>query len=161
MNAQDVDLVLNGEPRRVQVRADETLLRTLRDTCDVVSVRGACGIGICGTCTVLLDDKVASSCILLTRQVAGRRVETSEGLTGPNGSLDRVQDAFVRAGAYQCSFCIPAMALTVRACLEERPDADVDTVREYLGGNLCRCGTYPQVLDAVTRLLADDTTVTG
>lgn len=149
---------LNGSPVTVTVRNDEPLLETLREACGLTSVRGSCGIGMCGTCTVLLDGRVVSACILLTRQVAGRSVVTSEGLVSDAGELDAVQSAFVRAGAYQCSFCIPAMALTVRAYLDEQPDPDVEGAREYLGGNLCRCGTYPEILDAVTELVAGTAT---
>lgn len=145
---------LNGRQRRLEVAGDETLLQTLRETFALASVRGTCGIGICGTCTVLLDGKVVSSCLLLTRQVDGRSLTTSEGLVRADG-LDAVQEAFVRAGAYQCAFCIPGMTLAVRACLDEHPDADIETVRHYLSGNLCRCGTYPQILAAAEELIRD------
>lgn len=146
-------LNVNGETRTLRVRNDEPLVRTLRREFELTSVRGTCGIGICGTCTVLLDGRVASSCILLTVQAADRTITTSEGLLAADGGLSEVQEAFVRNGAYQCSFCIPAMALTVHAALTEGPDRDVEEVREYLGGNLCRCGTYPQILEAVRDVL--------
>lgn len=143
---------LNRRQRRLRVADDETLLTTLRDALGLTSVRGTCGIGICGTCTVLVDGRVVSSCLLLTRQTDGHAVTTAEGLVDGD-DLDEVQQAFVDCGAYQCSFCIPAMTLAVRACLDEQPDATVDDVREYLAGNLCRCGTYPQILDAAARLV--------
>lgn len=143
---------LNRRQRRLRVSGGETLLATLRETFGLTSVRGTCGIGICGTCTVMVDGQVVSSCLMLTRQVAGRAVTTAEGLVD-QGRLDEVQEAFVDCGAYQCSFCIPAMTLAVRACLNEQPEATVDDVREYLSGNLCRCGTYPQILDAAARLV--------
>jgi aerobic-type carbon monoxide dehydrogenase small subunit (CoxS/CutS family) len=148
---------LNRRQRRLRVADAETLLATLRETFGLTSVRGTCGIGVCGTCTVMVDGKVVSSCLMLTRQVRGRAVTTAEGLV-EDGRLDEVQEAFVDAGAYQCSFCIPAMTLAVRACLNEHPDATLDTVREHLAGNLCRCGTYPQILDAAARLIAHDPT---
>lgn len=144
---------LNGVETSVSVRPDETMLETLRESLGIRSVRGSCGIGMCGTCTVLLDGQVASSCLLLARQVDGRAVVTSEGLVADDGKLDDVQAAFVRSGAYQCSFCIPAMVLTVRAYLDGHPYGDVDHARDYLGGNLCRCGSYPQILDAVRDLV--------
>lgn len=155
----EMTLVLNGEETEVQVRGDESLLETLRETLGIRSARGACGIGICGTCTVQVDGKLVSSCLFLTRQAAGQVVTTSEGLVGENGELDRVQEAFVRAGAYQCSFCIPAMVLTVRAYIAEHNGVEhgsLRDLREYLGGNLCRCGSYPEILDAAANLLADD-----
>ena len=143
---------LNRRQRRLRVAGNETLLTTLRETFGLTSVRGTCGIGICGTCTVMVDGRVVSSCLMLTRQVAGHAVTTADGLVDGR-RLDEVQQAFVDCGAYQCSFCIPAMTLAVRACLNEQPDATVETIREYLAGNLCRCGTYPQILDAAARLV--------
>jgi aerobic-type carbon monoxide dehydrogenase small subunit (CoxS/CutS family) len=85
--------------------------------------------------------------------VAGRSVKTSEGLVNDDGSLSRVQQAFVDNGAYQCAYCIPGMVVTVEACLAETPDASMQEVRDYLAGNLCRCGTYVSILEAVTELV--------
>jgi aerobic-type carbon monoxide dehydrogenase small subunit (CoxS/CutS family) len=146
-------LHVNGAQHEVDVADDEALVTTLRRL-GFRSVRGACGIGMCGTCTVQLDGQVASSCLLLTRQVAERAVVTSEGLVDADGTLSSVQQAFVDHQAYQCSFCIPAMVMTVDACLREQPDATAEQVREYLSGNLCRCGTYMSILDAVEALVA-------
>lgn len=152
-----VALSLNGEPVTLDPRDDETLQESLRDRLDLSSVRYACGIGVCGTCTVLVDGRPASSCLLLTAMVAGRSVVTAEAVPElPPGSDPelgrRVQQAFVEERAYQCSFCIPAMALTVQALLDRRPESTDEQIREQLGGNLCRCGTYPDVLAAVRRL---------
>jgi aerobic-type carbon monoxide dehydrogenase small subunit (CoxS/CutS family) len=146
-----VRIDLNGEQRHVAVRPGEVLIETLRDRFDCTSVRGTCGIGMCGTCTVQLDGRAVSSCLLLTEQVDGRAVRTSEGLCS-TGTLDEVQQAFVDRQAYQCSFCIPGMVMTLRALKDEEPDADAARAREALGGNLCRCGTYPWVLDAAVDL---------
>lgn len=152
-----VALSVNGQERRVAVEPAETLLETLRERMGFTSPRGTCGIGVCGTCTVLVDDKVTSSCIMLTAQARERSVTTSEGLRGPTGALSEVQEAFVRRGAYQCSFCIPAMALTVHAAIADgEAGRDRESVREYLAGNLCRCGTYPEILEAVADLVADE-----
>lgn len=153
--AVDVSFALNGKRRSVAVRSDETLLETLRGACGVTSVRGTCGIGVCGTCTVLVDGGPVSSCITLTPQVRDQTVTTAEGLPDVAGELSPVQQAFVRRGAYQCSFCIPAMTLAVHAALRD-PGVDntVAGIREYLAGNLCRCGSYPQILQAVTDLVS-------
>lgn len=149
-----VSLVVNGTATEVDVAGDETLLQTLRERLDCTSARGTCQIGVCGTCSVLVDGNVVSSCIMLTAQAQGREVTTSEGLRIDDGRLSRVQEAFVRKGAYQCSFCIPAMALSVHAALADRSiEHSVESVREYLAGNLCRCGTYPEVLEAVAELV--------
>ena len=145
---------LNGYQVTAEVEGDEVLLDTVRRL-GAKSVRGACGIGVCGTCTVLVDGKPVSSCLKLTASVDGRSVITSEGLVTDAG-LDPVQRAFVERGAYQCSFCIPAMVLTVRAALDELRAPTVQDIREYLGGNLCRCATYPEILQAVQDLLCSD-----
>ena len=100
-----------------------------------------------------LMGKVASSCLLLTSSLDGRTLTTSEGLLGDDNGLHPVQEAFVRCGAYQCSFCIPGMVLTVKACLDENTGATIEDVREYLAGNLCRCGTYPEILDAAAAVI--------
>jgi aerobic-type carbon monoxide dehydrogenase small subunit (CoxS/CutS family) len=144
---------VNGDDVAIEVPADEALVHTLRERLGLRSVRPTCGLGICGTCTVQLDGAVVSSCLLLTVQVAGRSVKTSEGLVNDDGSLSRVQQAFVDNGAYQCAYCIPGMVVTVEACLAETPDASMQEVRDYLAGNLCRCGTYVSILEAVTELV--------
>lgn len=144
---------LNGDRVAFDVDGRETLLETLRDTAGTTSVRYCCGIGVCGTCTVLLDALPVSSCLLLTVMVEGREVVTAEGTDERHAALAReVREAFVDAQAYQCSYCIPAMALTVRGLLQHEPDLDAGEIRARLGGNLCRCGSYPQVLDALERL---------
>jgi len=151
--SERLNLDVNGGEVVVEVPADEALVHTLRDRLGLRSVRPTCGLGICGTCTVQLDGAVVSSCLLLTVQVAGRSIRTSEGLVNNDGSLSRVQQAFVDNGAYQCAYCIPGMVVTVEACLTEKPDASMEEVREYLAGNLCRCGTYVSILEAVTELV--------
>lgn len=153
MNPAKLTMEVNGADITLDVPADEVLVHTLRERLGLRSVRPTCGIGICGTCTVQLDGTVASSCLLLTVQVAGRSVRTSEGMVNGDGSLSRVQQAFVDNGAYQCAYCIPGMVVTVDACLKERPDATVEEIRESLAGNLCRCGTYVSILEAVTDLV--------
>lgn len=154
-----VALSLNGSDVTLQVRGDETLLESLRERTDLSGARYCCGIGVCGTCTVLLDGRPASSCLLLTVMVAGRQVVTAEGAAeaaesdAGNELGRRVQAAFVDARAYQCSFCIPSMALTVQGLLARKPDLTAAEVRSELGGNLCRCGTYPDILAAIDRLM--------
>lgn len=152
-SVSEVTLIVNGAEHQVEVAADEALARTLKDRLGLGSVRPTCNMGICGTCTVQLDGAVASSCLLLTRQVAGRSIMTSEGMVSDDGTLSRVQQAFVDHGAYQCSYCIPGMVVTVDACLAENPHASLGEIREYLAGNLCRCGTYVSVLEAIADLV--------
>ena len=153
---------LNGEPREVAIREEETLLEVLRRTLKVVSVREACGIGVCGSCTVTVDGRQASSCLLLAAQVADRSVETLEAMTEGDGdgrepgALHPIQQAFVEHNAFQCSFCTPGFLLATRELLAESPSPTGDEVRHFLAGNLCRCGSYLKieeaVLDAAARL---------
>lgn len=153
-NRLSVALTVNGSSATVEVSTDETLLQTLRERLGYTASRGTCGIGVCGTCTVLVDGKLASSCIMLTAQARDRAITTPEGLCDADGGLSAVQEAFVRRGAYQCSFCIPAMVLSVHAAVaDDEAGRDVQSVREHLAGNLCRCGTYPEILQAVTDLV--------
>lgn len=148
-----VHFVLNGEPVELAHGEDELLLDMLRDRAGLSSVRYCCGIGVCGTCTVLLDGVPASACLLLAAMVEESTVDTAETVVG---AVDEhgAGAAFAAAGAFQCSYCIPATALTVAGLLAARPGLTAAEMREQLGGNLCRCGSYPQVLDAVERLIA-------
>jgi aerobic-type carbon monoxide dehydrogenase small subunit (CoxS/CutS family) len=109
------------------------------------SVRETCGIGVCGTCTVLVDGAPLSGCLLLAHAAAGREITTFEGLP-PD---DRVVRAFEQAHAFQCGYCTPAMVLTARALLEESPAPSESEIRDALAGNLCRCGSYVKIVDAI------------
>lgn len=150
----DVQFTFNGDPIEVQVEDDELLLDTIRDRLETTSVRYSCGIGVCGTCTVLLDHEAVSSCLQLTCMVADKDVRTSEGVLDPlDGNTHRVLDEFVTARAFQCSYCIPAMALTVASLLDSTADLTRERLREELGGNICRCGSYPQILEAIWALI--------
>ena len=153
MTERSVELVVNEHSTSVTVRTGETLLHTLREELGLKSVRGTCGIGICGTCTVLVNGLPVSSCNALTVMHSGASITTSEGLVH-EGELDAVQRAFIDEAAYQCSYCIPAMVLTVRSLLDQHTDLDAGSIREQLAGNLCRCGTYPQIMAAVESLIA-------
>jgi carbon-monoxide dehydrogenase small subunit len=152
----EVGIDLDGVARTMTVRGDETLLESLRERCDRTSVRYSCGIGVCGTCTVLVDGDPVSSCLLLTAMVDGRAVTTAEGRVGGE-ELSAAQRAFVEAGAFQCSYCIPGMALTAQAAADRDPGVTVETLCEELAGNLCRCGSYPQVRAALERLVGAPT----
>ena len=142
-----IQLTLNGEQRDLEVAETALLLDVLRDQCGLFSVREACGVGQCGTCTVLVDGRPLSSCLLLAGLQHGRSVETLEGLSR-NGELHPIQAAFLEHEACQCGYCTPGFVLSVKALLEEQPNPSPDEVREYLAGNLCRCGAYPEILKA-------------
>ncbi|HEY6496090.1 MAG TPA: 2Fe-2S iron-sulfur cluster-binding protein [Trebonia sp.] len=144
----EIKLRVNQAMVACDVPDDELLLDTLRDRLDLRSVRYCCGIGVCGTCTVLLDGRPVSSCLLLSVLVGDRAVRTAESFE----PADEVPAAFVDCGAYQCSYCLPGMLLTAEAALAGNPGLDAAGLRDVLAGNLCRCGSYPQVMDAVSRL---------
>lgn len=143
-----VTFVLNGEVRHLEAPAHLTLLTILRDQLAVMDPKEGCDEGVCGACTVLLEGRPVSSCLVLFPQVAGKRVLTVRGL-GPRGSLHPLQEAFLRHGAAQCGFCTPGMLLTAYALLEKHPGANRDELRRALSGNLCRCTGYVKILDAV------------
>ena len=145
---RDLSLTVNRRVHRLLAEPDETLLRVLRERLDLLTVREACGLGICGSCTVLVDGKPMSACLLFAAQVEGRDVVTLEGM-GQGGKLHPVQEAFLKANAFQCSFCSPGFILAASALLEEIPNPTDDDVRTYLAGNLCRCGSYVKILEAV------------
>jgi aerobic-type carbon monoxide dehydrogenase small subunit (CoxS/CutS family) len=139
----NVELTLNGRPTTLDVRADEMLLETLRRQ-GLGSVRETCAIGVCGACTVLLDGEPVSGCLTLTAAVAGREITTVEGLD----EADPVLRAFNDRHAFQCGWCTPGFVLTAKAI---RPG---DDVKEALGGNLCRCGCYLKIEEAVRQCVS-------
>ncbi len=146
-----IDFTVNGEERRIEVEPNTTVLEALREVLHLTGTKEGCGVGECGTCTVLLDGSPVVSCLLLAGDVAGRDVTTVEGLA-VDGALDEVQRAFVAAGAVQCGFCTPAMVLVVEALLASGAQPTREAAAAALGGVLCRCGSYPKVLDAVAAL---------
>jgi carbon-monoxide dehydrogenase small subunit len=148
-------MMLNGRPREVDVRPEHTLLEVLRDTLGIFDVKEGCGEGVCGACTVLLDGRPVSSCLVLAAAVRGRAVTTLRGLEG-DGGLHPLQQAFVRRGAVQCGFCTPGMLLTALAFLAREPRPDRAAIRAALDGNLCRCTGYTKIVDAVEAYVRDE-----
>jgi carbon-monoxide dehydrogenase small subunit len=139
---------LNGEDATLEVQTHETLLEVLRKDLHLHGTRETCGIGICGACTVLVNGKALSACLLLAPQVDGCEVQTIEGLA-ENGKLHPIQEAFLENNAFQCSYCTPGMILATKALLDETPSPSVEQIKEYLAGNLCRCGSYMKIITAV------------
>ncbi|HZT45285.1 MAG TPA: (2Fe-2S)-binding protein [Gaiellaceae bacterium] len=135
---------VNGTPAEVDARPDE-MLREVLARLGFVGVRETCGIGVCGVCTVLLDGETVSSCLLLAPLAEGREIATAEGLGGDHP----VQAAFVEAHAFQCGYCTPGMVLTAARLLEENPQPTEEEIRLGLAGNLCRCGSYVKIVEAV------------
>ncbi len=140
-----VAFTVNGQAVEVEARPDEMLLGVLRRELDLTSVRQTCGVGVCGACTALLDGEPISTCILLAPLAEGCEITTVEGLGGNHP----VQEAFVEAQAFQCGYCTPGMILTAKRLLEEDPHPSDEKIKTYMGGNLCRCGCYVKIEDAV------------
>jgi aerobic-type carbon monoxide dehydrogenase small subunit (CoxS/CutS family) len=140
-----IELVLNGRAAVLEARTDEMLLAGLRRA-GMLSVRETCAIGMCGACTVLLDGEPVTGCLTLAAQAAGREVTTVEGLAG-----DRVQRAFAEAHGFQCGWCTPGFVLAAKRLLETNPSPSDEEIAEGLGGNLCRCGSYVKIAEAVRR----------
>ncbi len=145
---QEITLRINGRDENVTVEDADTLLEVLRDRFKLWSVREGCGVGACGTCTVLMDGRPVSSCFLLAVRAVGKEILTIEGLS-EGEHLHDIQEAFVNHRALQCAYCTPGFVLAVKALLEEMPHPSDEQIREYLSGNLCRCGGYADILRAV------------
>jgi aerobic-type carbon monoxide dehydrogenase small subunit (CoxS/CutS family) len=137
-------MLLNGRETTVECEPTDMLLEVLRGA-GLTSVRETCGIGVCGACTVLLDGEPVSGCLTMAARVEGRDVTTVEGLDGTHP----VQRAFVDAHAFQCGWCTPGFVLTAKSLLEENAAPSDAEIAEALGGNLCRCGSYVKINEAV------------
>jgi len=145
---REITLRVNQRDQTLSIDDADTLLEVLRDRLKLWSVRESCGVGACGTCTVLLDGQPVSSCFLLAARAAGHEITTLESLDDGE-TLHPIQQAFVEQRALQCAYCTPGFVLTVKALLAENADPSDDEIRDYLAGNLCRCAGYAEILRAV------------
>jgi xanthine dehydrogenase YagT iron-sulfur-binding subunit len=154
--ATDVRVVLrvNGRTRRLQLDSRVTLLDALREHLDLIGTKKGCDQGACGACTVLVDGKRMLSCLTLAAQCDGREVTTIEGLA-QDGALHPVQAAFIRHDGFQCGYCTPGQIMSAVALLEEgRAGSDAE-IREFMSGNLCRCGAYPNIVAAIREVAGE------
>ena len=145
---REISLKINQREENLMIDDGDTLLEVLRDRLKLWSVREGCGVGACGTCTVLLDGQPVSSCFLLVTRAAGHQITTLEGLS-TGESLHPIQQAWVEERALQCAYCTPGFVLSVKALLEANDNPTDDEIREVLVGNLCRCAGYADILRAV------------
>jgi xanthine dehydrogenase YagT iron-sulfur-binding subunit len=146
-----LDLNVNGKDYSTKVEPRVTLLDALRDYLDVTGCKRVCDRGSCGACTVMLDGKPIYSCTMLALEAKGKTIKTAEALHG-DGKLDAVPAAFVKFDAQQCGFCTPGFVVAMRAALDKNPNATPAEIEEGLSGNICRCGTYEQMRQAITSL---------
>ena len=151
--ATAVTLTINGETRQVEVAPWTTLLDLLRLQLDLTGTKKGCDHGQCGACTVLIDGKRMNACLQLAVMQEGRAITTIEGLAA-DGRLHPIQAAFVERDAFQCGYCTPGQIMSAVALIQEGRARSRDEIREAMSGNLCRCGAYPNIVDAIADVLA-------
>jgi aerobic-type carbon monoxide dehydrogenase small subunit (CoxS/CutS family) len=142
-----VRVTINGRTEDMRVSPRRTLLHALREDLQLTGTKEGCGVGTCGACTVLLDGRPVLSCLLLAVQADGRAVETIESLNA-DGTLNPLQQLFIRLDAFQCGFCTPGQLMALRGLLRGNPHPSAEEIRRALEGNVCRCGAYLRIQEA-------------
>jgi aerobic carbon-monoxide dehydrogenase small subunit len=145
----EIKFTLNGAPVKVDAPVGISLLKLLRDTLGLTGAKPGCEIGECGACSVIVDNRLVNSCLLLAHQVDGSDVVTIEGIHAADGGPNDLQRAFIDAGAIQCGYCTPGLIMAGEALLAHTLTPTRDEIRGAIAGNLCRCGGYQQIVDAV------------
>jgi len=145
---QSISFKLNGKQVTLEVEADKSLLTVIRTYLDQTGTKYGCGIGECGACTVMMDNEAVRSCMLLIEDVAGKEITTIEGLT-INESIHPIQKAFVAHDAMQCGFCTSGMIMSAEGLLKSNPNPSRIEIIEGMDANLCRCGSYNRIVDAI------------
>jgi xanthine dehydrogenase YagT iron-sulfur-binding subunit len=150
----EVMLRVNEKARRLRLDSRVTLLDALRDELDLTGTKKGCDQGACGACTVLLDGKRVLSCLTLAAQCEGQEVTSIEGLAA-DGRLHPVQEAFIRHDGFQCGYCTPGQIMSAVALLQEGRAGSDEEIREFMSGNLCRCGAYPNIVAAIREVAGE------
>lgn len=143
-----ISFTVNGDREIKEAAIGQTLLKFIREELHLHGTKEGCEIGECGACTVLLDGVPVNSCLVLAVELDGKNLVTIEGLS-KNGELDRLQQAFIDQFAFQCGYCTPGMIMAAKALLERKPDPADEDINEALSGNLCRCGAYQEIREAI------------
>lgn len=144
-----IALDINGQRHELDLEPRITLLDALREHLSLTGTKKGCDQGQCGACTCHVDGKRVLSCLTLAAQVEGREITTIEGITGESGDLHPVQAAFIEHDAFQCGYCTPGQIMSAVACIREGHAGSDAEIREYMSGNLCRCGAYNSIVSAV------------
>ncbi|HOI01676.1 MAG TPA: (2Fe-2S)-binding protein [Candidatus Cloacimonas acidaminovorans] len=147
---KEISLILNNEPRNVQVENNEILLDVLRNKLGIKSPKCGCERGDCGACTVLLDGKAVRSCLILAVEAENHSITTLEGIS--REKLSALQEAFIEFNSFQCGYCAPGIILAVTELLEKNPHPSLEEIKESIAGNLCRCTGYTPIFDAIMSL---------
>ena len=143
-----ITMTVNGRVCSVTVAPHHTLLQCLRGHLGLTGTKECCSLGECGACTVIVDGRAVNSCLMLAAEADGCTITTIEGLA-TDGRLNRLQEAFLEEGAVQCGFCIPGMVMAAQDLLNHHPHPSEEQIKEGLAGNLCRCGGYQRIIEAV------------
>lgn len=146
---KQITLTVNGVKREMLVAPNELLLNVFRDRLGLTGTKYGCGIGECGSCTVLVDGKPLLSCLTLAISLDGSDIVTIEGISQSDGRLHPIQESFLEHGAVQCGFCTPGMIIMAKNLLDENPKPTEEEIREHIRGNLCRCTGYTQIVKAI------------
>ncbi|MFW6409596.1 MAG: (2Fe-2S)-binding protein [Halanaerobiales bacterium] len=148
MDRITVELNVNGKEYKLDVKPNRRLLDILREDLNLTGVKEGCGVGECGACTIIMNNEIVNSCMILAGQADGAEIITIEDLEDSEG-MHPIQKAFIDAGAVQCGFCTPGMILASLKLLQKNPDPTKEEIKEGLSGNFCRCTGYKQIIEAV------------
>lgn len=149
-----LSFTLNGTPIDVLVKPTDTLLDVIREDIGMTGTKRGCDSGDCGACTVLINNEPVNACLTIALTVAGKEVLTVEGLA-QGGEMEPLQQSFYEHGASQCGFCTSGMLMSAKALLEKNPNPSREAIIEHMSGNLCRCGTYLEVIEAIQSVSSD------
>ena len=148
-----VNYTINGQPYEAYIEPNRTLLEVVRDELRLIGAKEGCGTGDCGACTMIVNGRLVTACLMLAPQADGAEITTIEGVA-QNGQLHPLQQAFIDKGAVQCGFCIPGMILAGKTLLDSTPDPSEREIREAIAGNLCRCTGYTKIVEAIAAAAA-------
>lgn len=148
MKEIDIELKVNGETFLLKIEPWRTLVEVLRESLGLMGTKKSCVEGECGACTVIMDGKAVTSCLVLALDAQGKEILTIEGLA--NGeALDPIQESFLKHGGLQCGFCTPGMVMSAKALLDDNPNPTLEETRQAISGNLCRCTGYQHIIDSI------------
>ena len=151
---KQITVTVNGQSRTATVPARRLLVDLLRYDLELTGTKEGCSVGVCGLCTVLVDNKMIASCLTLAGQVDGSEIITIEGIA-TDGQLHPVQEAFIKYGGFQCGICTPGQIVAAKALLDTNPHPTEEEVKEWMIGNLCRCTGYYQIIESIVNAMAE------
>jgi carbon-monoxide dehydrogenase small subunit len=151
---KQITVTVNGERRTATVPDRRLLVDLIRYDLGLTGTKEGCSVGVCGLCTVLVDNKMATACLTLASQVDGSEITTIEGIA-TDGRLHPVQEAFIKYGGFQCGICTPGQIVAAKALLDTNPHPTEDEVKEWMMGNLCRCTGYYQIIESIVNAMAE------